>query len=116
MHSGAPNAASPIIPAMNKQTSPQATAPDPELLSALKPWLERAASQIERRFTDAKAHAAADHLPVARQRLKELWAGLTRHVSDGRAAFYHDAFRRHRKDLDTAIHRTEVVPDTDGEQ
>ena len=62
-----------------------ATAPDRELLAALRPWLDRAEGLVDRRLADARAHAAAGSLPTAENRLRELTGSLNRHVGDARA-------------------------------
>jgi len=79
----------------------------------LRPWTNRAAAVIERRIADARVHAAAGELPTAVRRLAELHGSLTQHVSDGRAAFYRQAFRQHPIDPD--VHQLGLGPDHHGE-
>ena len=93
-----------------------ATAPNPELLTALRPALERAEGLIERRLEDARAHAAAGSLPTAENRLKELTVSLNRHIGEARAHFYRAAFGQHgRIGLDPDVHRLDLGPTAEGE-
>jgi hypothetical protein len=92
------------------------TAPDPELLAALRPTLDRAAGLVERRIADARQHAAAGSLSTATARLRELTGSLTRHVSDSRASFYRQSFARHaRAGLDPDVHQVGMGPTPEGE-
>ena len=94
----------------------QPTAPNPDHLAALRPWLDRAAGMVERRIADARQHAAAGSLPVATARLRELTQQLGRHVSDARAAFYRQSFADHaRAGLDPDVHDLSMAPTPDGE-
>jgi hypothetical protein len=93
-----------------------ATAPDPELLAALRPWTDRARSIVARRLTDARAHAALGSLSTATARLGELSQQLVDHIGDARAHFYRAAYPRHRRDgLDPAIHDMSAAPTPEGE-
>jgi hypothetical protein len=85
------------------------------LRAALRPWLARATSIVERRIADARMHAAAGSLPTADARLGELYGSLARHVSDARGHFYRVSFAYHRSALDGTIHRIEIFPSADGE-
>jgi len=90
------------------------TAPDAELLTAVRPWRDRAAGLVARRVSDALAHAAAGNLPTAEARLSELYGSLARHVSDARGTFYRQAFRQHSPALDPAVHQLGLGPTADG--
>ena len=97
------------------QTAP-VTAPNPELLAALRPWLDRAEGLVERRIADARAHAAAGALPTATRRLRELTSSLVNHVGDARAHFYRSAFQQHaRGGLDPDVHQVGLGPTAEGE-
>jgi hypothetical protein len=92
------------------------TAPDPGLLAALRPWLDRADGLIDRRLTDARAHATIRSLSTAERRLRELTSSLVSHVSDARAHFYRAAFVQHaRAGLDPDIHQVGLAPTPEGE-
>ena len=91
---------------------PMKTVPDPELLAALRPWLERADGLIDRRLADARQHAAAGSLPTATARIWELAGQLNRHIGDARAHFYRSAFVQHaRAGLDPDVHDLAGGPD-----
>lgn len=85
------------------------------LADGIRPWLQRARGMIDRRFADARSHAANAKLTEAHARLDELNRGLAEHVSDARAAFYRDAFAWHRQRLDPEIHLMDERPYPDGE-
>jgi hypothetical protein len=92
------------------------TAPNPDHLAALRPWLDRAEGMVDRRIADAKQHAAAGSLPTATARLRELTQSLSRHVSDARASFYRSSFAEHaRAGLDPDVHQLGVGPTPEGE-
>lgn len=94
----------------------QITAPNSELLAALRPWLDRAEGLVERRIADARAHATAGALPTAELRLRELTGSLNRHVADARAHFYRSAFQQHtRAGLDADVHQVGLGPTAEGE-
>jgi hypothetical protein len=92
------------------------TAPDPDLLRALRPEADRAAGIVARRLADAKVHAATGNLSTATRRLSELTESLSRHVADTRAHFYRAAFAQHRRiGLDPDIHDVTLQPDAESE-
>ena len=92
------------------------TAPNPELLAALRPWLDRAEGLVERRLADARAHAAAGSLPTATRRLRELSGSLVNHIGDARGHFYRSAFGQHtRAGLDPDVHQLGLAPTAEGE-
>lgn len=85
------------------------------LTDSLRPWLNRARGMVDRRFADARAHAAGGRLEDAQSRLDELTRSLSGHISDARATFYRDAFKWHRSHLDPEIHLMDELPYADGE-
>ncbi len=92
------------------------TAQETELRSALRPWLDRADSLVDRRLADARLHAAAGGLSTAGARLGELRRSLTQHISDARASFYRQSFQQHtRAGLDPDVHQVGTGPTTEGE-
>jgi hypothetical protein len=85
-----------------------------DLARALRPWTDRAAGLIGRRIEDARQHAAVGNLPVAENRLRELYHAAAQTVSDARGHFYRSSFRAH--EIDPEIHQTGLGPTQDGEQ
>ena len=93
-----------------------AIAPHPELLAALRPWVDRANGMIERRLADARLHAETGSLPTANARLSELAGSLSRHIGDARGHFYRSAFTQHRRiGLDPNVHDLTAAPTPEGE-
>lgn len=83
----------------------------------LRPWVDRAAMIVDRRFADARAYAERGDVDTAKARIAELAGALIRHASDARRLFYHASFNAHRSaGLDPTIHQLDVGPTPDGEQ
>ena len=94
---------------------------------AVAPWYASAQLAILDRVADARRHAEARSLGVARQRMDELERTLAQidaiwpYRKDGilpmaRSVFYHDAFRLHRAGgLDSSTDRVDLRPTPEGD-
>jgi hypothetical protein len=91
---------------------------DPTKLdAALAPYVRLARNIVERRMSDARAHAAADRLDEARARLDEMQdalGGSSGVIPRAREQFFVNAFRDQRRALPAHIVRDDVMPTPDG--